>query len=146
MLQFVFHTVSFYHINSITANIYFNVCILMSVTFGRIYFTTLSPLDFQTVKGDPLPAELVVPDQVPRNERFHTTTGDVHDLKQIGAGPYGNRDPHYIKAPGHWKIDYNKDLHEKVFIAYHDEYERLALFLVSVFDKSEYNNLPFPVD
>ena len=63
--------------------------------------------------GDPLPADLAVKDQVPKGEHFKTTTGDVHDLKHLG-GPYGNRDPLYKKAPGHWKVNYVKDLHEKV--------------------------------
>ena len=67
----------------------------------------------QTVINEPLPAPLVRKDEVPREENFKTTTGTVHDLKHFG-GPYGNRDPYYKKAPGHWKVNYVKDLHEKV--------------------------------
>ena len=53
------------------------------------------------------------PDEVPANDMYKTTSGTAHDIKHHG-GPYGNRDPYYKKAPGHWKINFVKDLHEKV--------------------------------
>ena len=69
----------------------------------------------QTVINEPLPATLAKPDEIVRTEHYKTTTGAAHDVKFLG-GPYGNRDPDYKKAPGHWKVDYVKDLHEKVCI------------------------------
>ncbi|KAK2163037.1 hypothetical protein LSH36_87g06000 [Paralvinella palmiformis] len=69
--------------------------------------------NFKSVKLDPIPPTLNQPNQVQKEEPYKTTTGTVHDLKHLG-GPYGNNDPLYKKAPGHWKIDYVKDLHEKL--------------------------------
>jgi len=60
-----------------------------------------------------LPPKLVKATEVTRDEHFTTTTGTVHDQKHMGLA-YGNLDPLYNKAPAHWKVDYNKDLHEKV--------------------------------
>ena len=54
-------------------------------------------------------------DEIPRDEHFKTTSGIAHDYKHSG-GPYGNQDARHNKAPGHWKIGYVKDLHEKVII------------------------------
>ena len=62
-----------------------------------------------------MPATLAKPNELIRHEHFKTTTGTAHDTKFLG-GPYGNIDPQYKKAPGHWKVDYIKDFHEKVCI------------------------------
>ena len=70
-------------------------------------------MSLQTVLRDPLPGELVTGDEVPLDDRFKTTSATAHDVKHTG-GPYGNSDPLYKKAPGHWKVDYVKDVHEKV--------------------------------
>jgi len=67
----------------------------------------------QNVLLNPLPPKLVKPGEITRDEHFTTTTGSTHDQKHMGL-VYGNQDPLYKKAPGHWKVDYNKDLHEKV--------------------------------
>ena len=67
----------------------------------------------QTVIGEALPVTLVGQDEVPQMERFKTTSGSAHDTKHMG-GVYGNNDPLYKKAPGHWKVNYGKSLHEKV--------------------------------
>jgi len=67
----------------------------------------------QNVILNPLPPKLAKPAEVTRDEHFTTTTGTIHDQKHSGL-VYGNQDPLYNKAPGHWKVDYNKDLHEKV--------------------------------
>merc|ERR1712038_7321 len=69
--------------------------------------------NFKTVTGEPLPPTLALQDEIPRDEHFKTTTGIVHDNKHSG-GPYGNQDVRYKKAPGHWKVNYVKDLHEKL--------------------------------
>ncbi len=60
-----------------------------------------------------MPAELVAKDEVPRGDQFKTSSGVAHDRKHSG-GPYGNLEPIHIKAPGHWKVNYVKDHHEKV--------------------------------
>ena len=67
----------------------------------------------QNVLLNPLPPKLVKPGEITRDEHFTTTTGSTHDQKHMGL-VYSNQDPLYKKAPGHWKVDYNKDLHEKV--------------------------------
>ena len=67
----------------------------------------------QSVKLDPLPPTIAKASEVGKGEPYKTTTGTAHDLKHLG-GPYGNNDPIYKKAPGHWKVNCVKDLHEKV--------------------------------
>lgn len=69
--------------------------------------------NFKSVKLEPIPATIAKPDEVSRDAIYKTTYGTAHDLKHQG-GPYGNKDPYYSKAPGHWKMDYVKDLHEKL--------------------------------
>ena len=64
-----------------------------------------------------MPADLAKPDEITKDERFKTTSGTAHDHKHSG-GPFGNLEPRYGKAPGHWKVNYVKDLHEKV-LEYH---------------------------
>ena len=61
----------------------------------------------------PLPPDLVKTDEIPRDQHYKTTTGTAHDYKTPG-GPYGNRDPHYKKAPAHYKVDYVAKHHEQV--------------------------------
>jgi len=68
---------------------------------------------WQNVLLNPLPPKLVKPSEITRDEHFITTTGYAHDQKHAGL-VYGNQDPLYKKAPAHWKVDYNKDFHEKV--------------------------------
>jgi len=68
---------------------------------------------WQSVLLNPLPPKLAKPAEITRDEQFITTTGNAHDQKHMGL-VYGNQDPLYKKAPAHWKVDYNKDLHEKV--------------------------------
>jgi len=60
-----------------------------------------------------LPQKLAQSNEVTRDEHFTTTSGTEHDQKHMGL-VYGNLDPLYKKAPAHWKVDYNKDFHEKV--------------------------------
>ena len=67
----------------------------------------------QSVLLNPLPPKLAKAAEITRDEHYLTTTGIVHDQKHMGLA-YGNQDPLYKKAPAHWKVDYNKDLHEKV--------------------------------
>jgi len=69
--------------------------------------------NFTTVTPNPLPPKLAKSNEVNRDWHYLTTTGDAHDQKHMGLN-YGNLDPLYTKAPGHWKVDYNKDLHEKL--------------------------------
>jgi hypothetical protein len=66
---------------------------------------------FQSVFRDPLPPNIAKPEEVPNDQAYPTTTGNVHDPKFLG-GPYKN--DIYKKAPGHWKVDYVKDHIEKV--------------------------------
>ena len=66
----------------------------------------------QRVIHDPLPPTLAVQDEIIEGDLFKTTTGSAHDRKHLDG--YGNRDPLYKKAPGHYKVGYVKDLHEKV--------------------------------
>lgn len=67
----------------------------------------------QSELRNPIPPNLVQHPEICHTEHYKTTTGTVHDVKQQGCS-YGNLDPLYKKAPGHWKVHYNKDLHEKV--------------------------------
>ena len=68
---------------------------------------------FQACIGDPLPAELALKDEIVCPDIYKTTNGVAHDVKHMG-GVYGNQNPLYKKAPGHWKVNYVKDHHEKV--------------------------------
>ena len=68
---------------------------------------------FQSVIGQPLPPELTLKDEITSPDVYQTTSGKNFDEKHLG-GIYGNRDPYYKKAPGHWKVDYVKNHHEKV--------------------------------
>ncbi|XP_060556411.1 stabilizer of axonemal microtubules 3-like [Ruditapes philippinarum] len=61
--------------------------------------------------GEPVPPPLAHQDQVTRDQHFETTTGKAHDRK-YPATLYSN--PVHQKAPGHWKVDYVKDLAEKL--------------------------------
>jgi hypothetical protein len=65
---------------------------------------------------DPLPPQLAKTNEVAKEELYATTTGSAHDQKHFGLA-YGNLDPLYKKAPALWKVDYNRDLHEKVYNA-----------------------------
>ena len=58
-----------------------------------------------------MPPPLVHPDHITRDQHFETTTGKAHDRK-YPATTYSNTI--HQKAPGHWKVDYVKDLAEKV--------------------------------
>lgn len=61
--------------------------------------------------GEPVPPPLAHQDQITRDQHFETTTGKAHDKKYPGL-LYSN--PVHKKAPGHWKVDYVKDLAEKL--------------------------------
>lgn len=67
---------------------------------------------FQTELYEPLPPRLAKQDEVTRDQHYDTTTGKTHDHKYIKGSPYQN--PLYKKPPGHWKVDYVKDLAEKL--------------------------------
>ena len=63
-----------------------------------------------------MPGKLARDNEITRPEHFETTNGAFHDPKFLG-GPYGNIDPSvrlYKKAPGHWKVEYTKNFHDKV--------------------------------
>lgn len=66
---------------------------------------------FLSLYREPVPPELARKDEVPRDSYYYTTTGDAHDRKFFSA-PYGQEI--YKKAPGHWKVNYVKDLAEKL--------------------------------
>ena len=83
----------------------------------------ISFTNIQTVLRDPLPAELAAGDEIPLDDRFKTSSATAHDVKHTG-GPYGNSDPIYKKAPGHWKVDYVKDFHEKVVLVNHSVHQK----------------------
>lgn len=68
---------------------------------------------FQTLIREPLPPPLAKQDEVTRDQHFETTTGKAHDNK-YPYGPFHNTV--HTKAPGHWKVNYIKDLAEKVLI------------------------------
>lgn len=70
---------------------------------------------FQPCIGEPVPPPLAQQDQITRDQHFETTTGKAHDAKYPGL-LYS--DPIHQKAPGHWKVDYVKDLAEKVITCY----------------------------
>lgn len=67
--------------------------------------------DFKALIYDPVPPPLARQDEITRDQHFKTTYGDFHDPK-YGKGVYGN--PIHQKAPGHWKVNYVKDLAEKL--------------------------------
>ena len=58
-----------------------------------------------------MPPPLAQQDQITRDQHFETTTGKAHDNKYPEL-LYSN--PIHQKAPGHWNVDYVKDLAEKV--------------------------------
>lgn len=66
---------------------------------------------FHATIGDPVPPPLAHQDHITRDQHFETTTGKAHDRKYPGT-TYSN--PVHKKAPGHWKVDYVKDLAEKL--------------------------------
>lgn len=66
---------------------------------------------FHATYGDPVPPPLAHQDQITKDQHFETTTGKFHD-KKYAATTYSN--PVHLKAPGHWKVDYVKDLAEKL--------------------------------
>lgn len=67
----------------------------------------------QTIIREPLPPPIAKQDEVTRDQHFETTTGKTHDNKYLTGSPYQNSIQR--KAPGHWKVNYVKDLAEKVF-------------------------------
>lgn len=67
--------------------------------------------EFQTLIREPLPPPLAKQDEVTRDQHFETTTGKAHDNK-YPYGPFHNTV--HTKAPGHWKVNYIKDLAEKL--------------------------------
>ncbi|XP_078588069.1 stabilizer of axonemal microtubules 3-like [Branchiostoma floridae x Branchiostoma japonicum] len=79
---------------------------------GSYYFPDST---FRTTVLDPLPPPLSKQDEVHPYDslinNYETTTGKVHDYKYMG-GVLSN--PLHKKAPGHWKVHYVKDLHEKL--------------------------------
>lgn len=66
---------------------------------------------FKPSIGEPVPPPLAKQDNITRDQHFETTTGKYHDNKYPGT-TYSN--PIHQKAPGHWKVDYVKDLAEKL--------------------------------
>jgi len=94
----------------------------------------------QSVLLNPLPPKLVKAAEVTRDEHFITTAGSAHDNKHAGL-VYGNQDPLYKKAPAHWKVDYNKDLHEKVCYHFNVYYAiKLVNFLTLTLDLPKITN------
>ena len=73
---------------------------------------------FQTVIRDPLPPALAKHDELPRKDYFRTTTGTMHDNKYLETAYKPDINPIYRKGPGHWKVNYVKDVHEKVRFHY----------------------------
>jgi hypothetical protein len=69
--------------------------------------------NFRSVVLNPLPPKLAKSKEITCDEHFTTSTGVVHDQKDIGLN-YGNLNPLYKKAPASYNVDYNKDLHEKL--------------------------------
>ena len=69
----------------------------------------------QAMLREPLPPPLAKPDEVTRDQHFKTTTGAFHDPKHPSL-LYGERI--HKKAPGHWKVNYVKDLAEKVSVCF----------------------------
>ncbi|ESO97527.1 hypothetical protein LOTGIDRAFT_104414 [Lottia gigantea] len=66
---------------------------------------------FRSVMNEPLPRNLAAPDEIIDNQRYDTTTGKAHDNKHPGT-TYNNLV--HLKPPGHWKVNYVKDLAEKL--------------------------------
>jgi len=69
---------------------------------------------FQTVLRDPLPPPLAKDDEFRKQDYYRTTTGTTHDNKYLETAYKPDVNPIYKKAPGHWKVEYVKDVHEKV--------------------------------
>ncbi|KAL8568139.1 hypothetical protein ACOMHN_027662 [Nucella lapillus] len=67
--------------------------------------------EFRALIREPLPPPLAKQDEVTRDQHFKTTTGTFHDPKHPSL-LYGERI--HRKAPGHWKVNYVKDLAEKL--------------------------------
>ncbi|XP_046573804.1 uncharacterized protein LOC124281845 [Haliotis rubra] len=67
--------------------------------------------EFQTQLREPLPSDLAKPDEITRDQIFQTTYGNAHDRKYPG-GMFANTV--HNKAPGHWKVNYVKDVAEKL--------------------------------
>ncbi|KAI0207377.1 hypothetical protein LSAT2_007971 [Lamellibrachia satsuma] len=70
--------------------------------------------NFKTVLRDPLPPPLAKDDEFRKQDYFRTTTGTVHDNKYLETAYKPDVNPIYQKAPGHWKVNYVKDVHEKL--------------------------------
>uniref|UniRef100_A0A0B6ZBH8 Uncharacterized protein n=1 Tax=Arion vulgaris TaxID=1028688 RepID=A0A0B6ZBH8_9EUPU len=66
--------------------------------------------EFKTLLRDPLPPKLAAEDEVTKEKPFLTTKEYFHDRKF----PDSYNDPQHLKAPGHWKVHYMKDLTEKL--------------------------------
>lgn len=66
---------------------------------------------FHACIREPVPPSFAQQDEMTRDQHFQTTTGSVHD-KKYPATLYSY--PIHKKAPGHWKVDYVKDLAEKL--------------------------------
>ena len=60
---------------------------------------------------NPLPPPLVVQDEVTRDEHYKTTANKFYDYKHPSVLYDGLI---HKKAPGHWKVNFIKDLSEKV--------------------------------
>ncbi|PVD18243.1 hypothetical protein C0Q70_21769 [Pomacea canaliculata] len=67
--------------------------------------------EFTTIIRDPLPPYLAKEDELTRGQHYQTTSGFYHDRKPHTL-LYGERI--HKKAPGHWKVNYIKDLAEKI--------------------------------
>ncbi|CAG5118486.1 unnamed protein product [Candidula unifasciata] len=67
--------------------------------------------EFKTLLRDPLPPKLAAEDEVTKDKPFLTTKEYFHDRKFPGL-LYSNS--LHKKAPGHWNVDYIKDLAEKL--------------------------------
>ncbi|KAK3602620.1 hypothetical protein CHS0354_034204 [Potamilus streckersoni] len=67
--------------------------------------------EFHANIREPVPPPLAQMDQITKDQHFETTYGKSHDTK-YPTTVYSN--PIFKKAPGHWKVDYVKDLAEKL--------------------------------
>ena len=65
----------------------------------------------QTLLRQPLPPGLAKGDEILKDQAYDTTYGDFFDPKHKGA-LYDF--PLHKKAPGHWNVNYVKDVAEKV--------------------------------